>query len=115
MAQHSIEVPEITKRFGAVSKGTPQLVNSSGTTTIYTPAVGNRIRLKWFGMASPDTNDGTVIATLALGANNIYIWPMGAPGAFMHSSVREGDYNETLTITLSGSQDVFLNMDIEEF
>lgn len=116
MAQRNIQFQDITKRFGVVSLGLPQKVTAVGLTSIYTPAAGKKIRLKWFAMASPDTNTASVIATVALAGVDIYIWPMGAPGAFMHSSVREGITDGELTITLSeAGQDIYVNMDIEEF
>lgn len=114
MAQNSIEIPEITARFG-VSTGSPQMINTSGLTVLYTPSAGKKIRLKWIALATPDSNSASVIATVTLGSTNIYMWPLGAPGAFMHSSVREGGKDELLTITLSDSQDVYVNLDIEEF
>jgi hypothetical protein len=116
VAQNSIEVHDITKRFGAVSLGTPQLINIVGPTVLHTPASGCRIRLKWIALATPDTNTAAIVATVNLSGQDIYIWPLGAPGAFMHSSVREGDIDGTLQITLSDSgQNVYVNMDIEEF
>lgn len=106
----------LSHRFGVVTLGTPQLVNVIGPTTLYTPTSGRRIRLKWLALATPDTNTATVIATVNLSNKDIYIWPLGAPGAFMHSSVREGEIDGILKITLSASaQDVYVNLDIEEF
>jgi hypothetical protein len=103
----------IDKRFG-LAVGSPQLVNTIGTTTLYTPASGNRINLKWIAIATPDTNTATVIATITLGGVDIYMWPLPAPGAFMHSSIRMGNIDGILTITLTGAQDVYVNIDIEE-
>ena len=97
------------------SLGAPVVVNSIGTTTIYTPSAGKSIKLKWFAMASSDTNTATVIATVTLGDNDIYIWPMCSPGAFMHSSIREGAPDGILTVTLSAAQTVYVNIDVEEF
>ncbi len=110
MAQNSV----LENRFG-LALGSPKLVNTAGTTTLYTPASGKRIRLRWLAMATPDTNTATVIATITLGGVDIYMWPLPSPGAFMHSSVREADIDGILTITLTGSQDVYCNIDVEEF
>ena len=117
MSQHSIEVPEITNRFGVVSSGTPIKVNTVGPTTIYTPSSSNkRIRLTWFAMSTPPENTLTVIATVKMGNNVIYNWPLGSPSIFSHSSLRQGTYNESLTITLSVSgQDVYICLDVNEF
>lgn len=114
MTQRSIQVPEITARFG-VSTGSPQKVNTAGLTVLYTPSAGKKIRLRWVALATPDSNTSTVIATITLDGTDIYMWPLGAPGAFMHSSVREGGKDGQLTITLSGAQDVYVNLDVEEF
>ncbi len=113
MAQ-KLDIPDIAKRFG-VATGSPVVVQNIGPTTIYTPASGKRIRLKWLAMATPDTNGETVIITVTLSDIDIYMWPMPAPGAFMHSSVREGERDGLLTITLSVPQTVYVNLDIEEF
>ena len=107
--------PMLTKRFGAVSLGAPQTVTQQGNTTVYTPTAGKSIRLKWLGMSSPSTNTATTVATVSLGSNTIYIWDMGAPGAFAHGSVREGAVNGTLVVNLSVAQTVHVNMDLEEF
>ena len=116
MAQKFIEIDDITKRFGAVSLGSPVEVAVVGPTVLYAPAAGNRIRLKWFAMATSDTNSATVIATVYLGAQALYIWPLPIPGAFMHNSVREGGMDETLSISLSvDGQPVYCNIDLEEF
>lgn len=114
MAQNSVYVPEITARFG-LALGSPLKITSAGLTTIYTPAAGKKIRLKWLALATPDTNSATVIATITLDGTDIYMWPLGAPGAFMHSSVREGGKDGILTITLSAAQEVYVNLDVEEF
>jgi hypothetical protein len=114
MSQHSVQVPEITARFG-VSTGSPQKITNSGLTVIYTPSPGKKIRLKWLALATPESNSGAVIATITLDGIDIYMWPLGVPGAFMHSSVREGGKNGVLTITLSDAQEVYVNLDVEEF
>jgi hypothetical protein len=111
----NVQDQTVDKRFGVVS-GTPQTVSLAGDTTIYTPAAGHRVRLKWVGLSSPSTNTATVIATVKWSDGTlIYIWDLGAPGAFAHSSVREGAVDASLVVTLSGSQTIRFNLDVEEF
>lgn len=104
----------LPKKYGPV-QGIPVVITTAGQTTIYTPGAGKRIRLKWLAMATAETNTATVIATVKIGTTNVYIWPLGAPGAFMHSSIREGEIDEVLSVTVSQSQDVYVNFDVEEF
>lgn len=115
MAQRNVGVEDITKRFGVVDTGVPRKINASGITTLYTPSLHKRMRLKWFAAATPDTNSAGVVMTLRIGLTDVYIWPLGTPGAFMHSSVREGELGESLTIELTSAEDVYVNMDINEF
>lgn len=95
--------------------GSPVTISASGATTVYTPSSGKRVRLYWVGLSSPSSNTGTVTATVSLGGSAIYVWDMGAPGAFAHKSVREGPADGTITVTLSGSQTVHVNLDLEDF
>ena len=105
----------IEKRFGAVSNGTPQTVSGAGDTLVHSPASGKALRVKWLGLSSPPENTATTVVTVKLSGNPIYIWAMGAPGAFAHSFVREGDVNGTLVVNLSAAQTVYVNFDLEEF
>lgn len=111
----NVQAATLDKRFGVVASA-PVTASASGDTTLYTPATGYRIRLKWLGMASPAANTAEVLAIIKWGGGTeIYRWPMGNPGAFAHGSVREGAVNETLKINLSDAQNVYVNLDIEEF
>jgi len=105
----------IDKRFG-VKRGSPVTASTSGNTTIYTPQPGRRVRLTWLGLSSPSSNTDTVLAIIKWsGGSEIYRWHMSAPGAFAHSSIREGGVDESLLINLNGSQVVEVNIDVEEF
>lgn len=106
----------LEKRFG-VATGTPQILNTAGNHDIYDPAAGRHVRLKWFCVYSDPANTGSCVATLKWkGGSNIYIFPLPAGyGAFMHSSVREGVADEILTLNLSATQTVYVNLDVEEF
>lgn len=101
-------------RFG-VSSGAPATVSAIGSSIVYTPTAGKRVRLKWIGLSSPSTNTATVLVTILLGGTPIYLWDMGAPGAFAHGTVREGPVNGVLSVSLSDSQVVRVNFDVEEF
>ncbi len=106
----------LAARFGAVT-GSPVTVTAAGDTTVYTPAAGMRVRLKWVGLSSPSTNSAPTTATVKWSGatGNVYRWSMGAPGAFAHGSVREGAVDEALVVNLSEAQSVFVNLDVEEF
>lgn len=104
----------VAKRFG-VAVGSPVTATAAGDTTVYTPTPGARVRLKWLGLSSPSGNSASVLATVRIGTTEIYRWSMGAPGAFSHSSVREGGVDEELVINLDDDQTVHVNIDVEEF
>src|SRR5882762_7174648 len=55
-----------------------------GDHTVWTPAPGKRIRLKWVGLSTSKNNSGDVVVKWRFGASGAYFWPwiMGAPGAF---------------------------------
>lgn len=101
-----------------VSLGTPPgAISATGPTTLYTPATGKKIRLKWLHLASSQDNSAEVVATVKIGSDVIYVLPLGNPGAFAHSSIREAsNANDLLTLTLSASgRAVYPNFDVEEF
>lgn len=104
----------LLNRFGPVT-GTPVTVSASGDTTIFTPSAGKRVRLKWIGLSSPSSNTASVLVTVKLGGSPIYLWDMNAPGAFAHSSVREGPVDGALSVNLSSAQTVRVNIDVGEF
>lgn len=111
----NIQAATLDKRFGVVS-GSPVTASASGDTLVYAPAAGKRTRLKWVGLSSPSANSTEVLAIVTWEAGpEIYRWAMGNPGAFAHSSVREGATNQRLMINLSGAQTVYVNIDVEEF
>lgn len=101
-----------TARFGVVT-GSP-FSSSSANGTMYTPQSGKKIRLKWLGMATPESNLLPTIVTIKLGATEIYKWPLGTPGAFSHGSVREGSTDAPLIMSQSAGQQIYFNFDIEE-
>lgn len=112
--QLPVQDATVTKRFG-VSGGSPTTCTTTAATTLYTPASGKSIRLKWLGLSSPDSNSSSTLVTVRIGSTVIYLWDMGAPGAFAHGSVREGAADETLTLSMSVAQTVHANIDVEEF
>lgn len=114
MAQKTVDIVDISKRFGP-ALGSPVLVNTSGTTTIYTPAAGKSIRLKWMTIVTPASNTAEVIVQVVLSGKLIYWLPFTNPFAFSHSSVREGMSDGTLDVILSVNQSVYFNIDVQEF
>ena len=100
-----------------VVTGTPSgAISVTGPTILYTPASGKRVRLRWVHASASQDNTAEVVATIKIGATTIYQVPLGNPGVFAHSSIREGDVDEKLTLTLSASgRTVYVNFDVEEF
>ncbi len=95
--------------------GTPVVISTAGTTILYTPAVGNRLRLRWIGVKSPSSNTAPFDVDVYLGAALVYKWNLEFPDVFSHTTVREGAPNETLSIVLSLPQTAYVNFDVEEF
>ena len=108
----------ISKRFGPAS-GTSTTINTSGDNTIYTPAAGKSVRLKWIYLQADDGNGSAVTAAVKFAAHTAFysvkLNPAKVP-LFMHSAVREGAADEVLKVNLSaGSLPVLVNIDVEEF
>lgn len=104
----------LKNRFSA-SAGSPVVVTVMDRTVIHAPAPGKRIRLKWIGLSTPSNNGAPTEVSVWLGGTRIYLWAMGAPGAFAHGVVREGAVDDELAITQTAAQRVLVNIDIEEF
>lgn len=104
----------VANRFSP-SQGEAVTVSASGPTDVYTPASGQRVRLKWVGLSTSENNGAETIVTVKLGDVECYKWAMGVPGAFAHGVVREGGVDESLTVVLSNAQTVYVNFDVEEF
>lgn len=90
-------------------------VTSSGSTNVYTPAAGKRVRVKWLGAATPENNPSDVVIEFRLGATFIYRWLLGRPGVFAHGAVREGAVDAPLVAVLDTAGTVYVNLDVEEF
>lgn len=100
----------LVKRFGRAEVDGAQVL-SSPSTTLYTPASGQAVRLKWIFLAIPE--DGTAtIATVKIGTGTRYIVPLGV---FMRTSIRDGLANEALSVELSPAATVYVNYELEEF
>jgi hypothetical protein len=108
----------LQSRFGVVT-GQPSVLNTSGDHVVYTPASGQRGRLKWISLYSdPDNTQKCVVTVKWEGASGpIYMPPFPAGyGAFMHSSVREGLIDERLIVNLSADQTIYVaGLDQEDF
>jgi hypothetical protein len=91
-------------------------VSASGDTVVWTPAAGARIRLRWVGLSTPDTNASSVLAKWRFGTGDYFWhWLLGKPGAFAHGALREGDVDEPLKINLDAAVAVYVAFDLEEF
>lgn len=95
--------------------GTSVLATAAGDATIYTPQAGKRIRVVWVYCGTPSSNTADVIVALRLGAAApFYTFPLSAPGIFSHRTNRLGAVNAPLIANLSATQNVYLNVDVEE-
>ena len=108
-----LQVEALLQRFGVAQQGSGQLLTLAGPTTLYTPASGNLIRLKWLFLGTPSTATETV-ATVALGGTTVYVVPLIPGGIFAHASVREGAVDGTLTVTLAPAANVYVDYELEE-
>lgn len=104
----------LSNKFGA-SLGSGTVFSTSGNHDVVTPTPGKSIRLRWIALATSADNGGEVVVTVKIGTSVLYQWPLGAPGAFAHGSVREGGADEKLIVNLSASYPVFVNYEYEEF
>jgi hypothetical protein len=95
--------------------GTPSLITNSGDNIIYTPTLGNRLRLKWIGLRTPKNNTPDVEIIIKIGSANIYQWYLTKLDIFSHATIREGNINESLILNLSNDSNVYINFDLEEF
>lgn len=103
----------LDNRFGAVV-GTAVAISQAGNTDLVAPTSGKSIKLNWIALATSETNTSEVIVQVYLGAQLLYEWPLGAPGAFAHSSVRIGAPNAKLRVFTSNAQTVRVNYEYEE-
>ena len=95
--------------------GSPSLITTAGDNIIYTPALGNRIRIKWIGLRTPRDNAPDIEVIIKIGSANIYRWYMTKLDLFSHSTIREGAVNEPLIVNLSVNSNLYVNFDLEEF
>lgn len=112
-AHDSTTFETLRRRFGATS-GLAQKVTTSGETVLVSPAAGNAVRLRWLYAATSENNGQEVEVTVRLGGTVIYTFPLGAPGIFAHSSVRDGAVDADLTVTLNVAAPVYINLEYEE-
>src|SRR6478609_6114030 len=91
---------QLLRRFGHAQVAGAQSITA--TTTIHTPTSGRRVRLKWIALSSPAGQSGTEV-TVKIGTDTHYVWAMSSPGAFMRTSIREGDVDEAFSVELNPS------------
>lgn len=85
-------------------------VTSSGSTTIYTPQAGRRLRLHWtYAISDPDGTSNPLI--------QVYIGPDEKFRAYAISKrqVVTGEIDDSLSITLSKAGSVAVTFLLEEF
>lgn len=100
---------------GTGSNGSSKLVTLIGDTTLYTPAAGKAIRLKWFNVSVSSLNGSEVLVTVKFGGAILWQEYL-APGAIFQRSVsRESAADGTLVINLSVAANCTANYDIVEF
>jgi hypothetical protein len=84
-------------------------VTSSGTTTVYTPAAGRRVRLRWiYALADPNGSSAPLIR-VSLGAREVY-----RVYALSKRQLVTGPVNGALTIDLSTAANVAVTAILEE-
>lgn len=97
------------------SFGNGVLADTAGDKLLYAPQTGKRLRLRWIYAGTPSSNTADVVVSLRFGSQTpFYVFPLSAPGVFAHRVVRLGAIGESLIANLSGTQNVYLNLDVEE-
>ena len=96
----------VGKRFAGGKTTQALLVNTSGDTTVHTPATGKVLTVYWVGLSSSENNAAEVLATVRIGSGSAtnYQWYLGNPGAFSHwEPISSGVANDALIVNLSNS------------
>ena len=75
------------------------------------PSAGKRLRLLWIALSTSQDNSFEVLAKVKLGAQVVYSWYLGTPGAFTHRElVVAPNVDDQLVLNLStGGQSVAAN------
>jgi hypothetical protein len=102
----------LTNRFAGEKETTGALIEASGT--LKSPAAGKQLILYWIWLYSSQENAGEVSAVVTLGAKEVYVTYLGNPGAFAHWEPVEGEVNDKLGITLSGTQKIAVSFTYSE-
>ena len=74
----------LTSRFSGLKTTTGIVVETSGPTTLVTPAAAKELTVYWVGLVASEENAGEVLATVKLGTETLYEWYLGKAGAFAH-------------------------------
>lgn len=84
-------------------------VTSSGDTTVYTPAAGKKVRLRWIYAINDPTSTTAPLIKIKLGATEIYrVW------ALSKRQVVTGPVDGALTVNLSVAGNVAVTALLEE-
>lgn len=84
-------------------------VTAAGSTTIYTPATGNAVRLRWLYAVNLPTADTAPLIDVALGATPVY-----RAYALSKRQRKTGPTNGALTVSLSVAGSVAVTAILEE-
>lgn len=105
----------VARKFALGTKTTRgSRVSTSGDSNLIVPAAGKKVRLIWLGMSSSENNGAEALVLVKFGANVVYRWNMGTPGAFSHWEVVEGAVDQALVVNLSAAQPIDFNYTWEE-
>jgi len=85
-------------------------VTNSGTTTVYTPAAGKSIKLRWLFITPSLESDPFPLIGVKIGSTDLYRFY----GAMAKRQVKTGAVNAALTVNLSVSGSVAVTAILEE-
>lgn len=104
----------LTNRFAGGKVTIAALVETSGDTVLRTPVANDQLTLYWIWLYSSQENAGEVLATVKLGAKELYKSYLGNPGAFAHWEPETGEVGDKLVLNLSGAQKVAVSYTYSE-
>lgn len=107
----------VGRRFAPGMRTTRALeVSGAGNNLLVDPSPGKKVRLYWLGLATSQDNASATLAVARFvgAADDLYRWPMGNPGAFMHWEPVDGPVDADLVLNLSAAQSVQVNLTYEE-
>lgn len=104
----------LTNRFAGEKTTEATVAETSGNTTLHSPAASEQLTLFWIWLFSSEENTGEVLATVKLGTKEPYKTYLGHPGAFAHWEPITGEAGDKLILNLSGAQKVAVSFTYSE-